>query len=191
MFGLTVAFFDLIRVFFGQVATLRGRDSGVCKTSVWNWTGVWDIEGSSSVCEIPKSLQICSSVSESASTQHNVGDFPGFGGAGCGKVPERSICLVLRRHLRLICVVMYNIFTRLVEIYYKFLHLGCPKGSWLIDTRVEVGRPELLNQLNSKRCCKILLWFHRLWCTWTCALCLTNTCSTVCCVLYSATMNFC
>ena len=38
--GLTAFFVDLIRVFFGQAATLRGRVSGVCKTSVGNWTGV-------------------------------------------------------------------------------------------------------------------------------------------------------
>ena len=37
--GLT-AIFDLIRVFLGQAATLRGRDPGVCKTFVENWNGV-------------------------------------------------------------------------------------------------------------------------------------------------------
>ena len=108
--GLTVAFFNLIRAFFGQAAALRGRDSGVCRTSVWNWAGGWSIQGSSSLSESPKSLQICSSVSESAYVQHNVGDLPSCGGAGCGNVPEQFICRVFRGYLRLICVEMYNIF---------------------------------------------------------------------------------
>ena len=127
--GLTVAFFNLIRVFFGQADTLRGRDSGVCRTSVGNWTGVWGIQWSSSVSEIPKSLQSCSSVSESASVQAKVGDIPSCGGAGCGNVAEHSICRVFRGHLRLTCVEMYNIFWRLDKINYKFLQLGCPEGS--------------------------------------------------------------
>ena len=38
--GLRAAFFDLIRAFFGEMETLRGRDFGVCGTSVKNWAGV-------------------------------------------------------------------------------------------------------------------------------------------------------
>ena len=76
--------------------------------------------GSSSVSEIPNSLQICFSVSESASVQDNVGDILGCGGAGCGNVAEHSICRVFRGHLRLTCVEMYNIFRRLDKYIINF-----------------------------------------------------------------------
>ena len=162
--GLTVAFFDLIRVFLGKATALRGFDFGVCRKSVGNWTGVWGIQRSSSVSEIPKSLQICSSVSECASVQNKVGDIRSCGCAGCGNVAEHSICRVFRGHLRLTCVEMYNIFRKLDKIYYKFPHLGCFEVSWLIERRVEVVRRALLIRLNSNRCCRSFVWFHRLWC---------------------------
>ena len=135
----SVFFFDSIRVFFKQTATLRGRDSGVCITPVGNLTKVLGILRSSSVSEISKSLQICFSVSKFAFTQHNVGDLSNCGGTGCGKVSEHSICRVFRGHLRLTCVKMYDTFYRLDKISYKFLHLGSSQVSWLIDRRVEVG----------------------------------------------------
>ena len=159
MVGLTVAFFDLIRVFFGQVKTLRGRDHGVFKPSVRNWTRVWGIQKLSSVSKILKTLQICYSVSEAPFTKHNVGDLLGCGGAGCGKVLELFISRGFRGNFWLTCVKMYNIFKELDKIYYKILHLGSPESSLLIDTRVEVDWRKLLQQLNSNKCCKILLWF--------------------------------
>ena len=162
--GLTAVFVDLIRVFCRQATALRGRDSGVWKTSAWNWAGWWSILGSNSVSEIPKFLQICSSVSESASVHDIVGDIPGCGGAGCGNVAKHSICRVFCGHLRLTCVEIYNKFQRLYKINYKFPHIGCPEGSWLIDRRVEVARAALMWRLNSNRCCTSLLLFHRLWC---------------------------
>ena len=142
--GVTAFFVDLIRVFFRQATPLRGRDSGVCRASAWNWFGGWRIHGSNSVSEIPKSLHICSSVSESASVHEKVGDIPGWGCAGCCNVAEHSICRVVYGHWRLTCVEMYNIFWRLDKIYYKFSNLICPENSLLIDRRVEVARPALL-----------------------------------------------
>ena len=59
--GLT-AMVDLIRVFFGQMTAVRKRYSGGLITFAWNWAGGWSIQGSSSVSEIPKSLQMCTSV---------------------------------------------------------------------------------------------------------------------------------
>ena len=111
--GLTAIFVDLIRVYFKQATALRGLDSGVWKTSAWNWAGEWSIQSSRSVSEIPKSLQICSSVSESASVYEIVGNIPGCVGAGCTNVAKHSICRVFCGHLRLTCVEMYNIFGRL------------------------------------------------------------------------------
>ena len=62
--------------------------------------------GPAHVSEIPKFLQICSSVSESASVHDIVGDIPGCGNAGCTNVAEHSICRVFCGHLRLTCVEM-------------------------------------------------------------------------------------
>ena len=180
--GFTLAFLDLISVFIKQAA-LRGRHYGVCKTSGWDLAGNWGIQGSSSVSEIPKSLQICFSVGESASVQHKVGDIPGCGGAGCCNVAEHSICRVLSGHLGLTCVEIYNIFRWLDKIYYKFPYHGCPKGSLLIDRRVELALRALWLRTNSNRLLRSLLWFYRLLCSWTCEWWLTNTCSTVCCAL--------
>ena len=106
-------YFHLIRVFFRQATALRGRDSGVWRTSACNWAGGWSIQGSSSVSEIPKSLQICSSVCESAFVHDIVCDISGCGGAVCGNFAEHSICRVFCGNLRLTCVEMYNIFRRL------------------------------------------------------------------------------
>ena len=108
--GLTILFVDLIRVFFRQATPLRGRDSGNCRSYAWNWVGGWSIQGSSSVSEIPRSLQICSSVSESSSVHDKVGDIPGWGCAGCCNVAKHSICQIVFGHLRLTCVEIYNIF---------------------------------------------------------------------------------
>ena len=160
--GLTVAVFDLVRVFLGQATVLRKFDSNVCRKFVGNWSGVWGIHGFSFFSEIPKSLRICSSVSESVSVQANVNNISGYGGAGCGNVAEHSICRVFRGHLLLTCVEMYNIFCKLDKIYYKFLHLGCIEAVWLIDRRVEVGRRALLRRWNSNICWKSVFWFHRL-----------------------------
>ena len=123
------------------------------------------ILGSSSHSDIPNSLQICSSVSESASVQHKAGDIPGCTGGGCNNGPDHSICRVFRARLRLTCVEMYNIFWRLDKIYYKFPHLGCFEGSWLIDRQVKVGRRALLRRSKSNRLSRSLLWFHCLWCS--------------------------
>ena len=141
--GLTTFVIDLIRVFFGHAAALRGRDSGVRKTSTWTWVNVKGIQRSSSVSDISNSLQICSSVSKFASVQHIVWNIPGCIGAGCGNVSEHSIGRNIRNRLRLTCVEMYNIFRRLDKIYNKFPHLGCFEGSWLIDRRVKVARRAL------------------------------------------------
>ena len=110
--GLTVVFFDFICVFLGQTAALRARDSGVCWTFVENWTGVLGKQGSSSVSETPKSLQIYCSVSEFAFVKDNVGDIPSCGAAGCGNVAEPFICRVFLGNLRLTCKEMYSIFRR-------------------------------------------------------------------------------
>ena len=96
------------------------------------------------VSDIPNYLQICSSVSESASVKHKVGDIPGCTNAGFGNVPEHSICWVFRSR-------------SLDKIYYKFPHIGRPEGSWLIDRRVKVCQRALLRRSNSNRLWKSLL----------------------------------
>ena len=187
--GLTTFVVNLIRVFFGHATALRGRDSGVCKTSAWTWAGGGGKQRLS-VSDISNFLQISSSVSEAASVQHKVGDIPGCIGAGCDNVSEHFIGRIFRNLLRLTCLEIYNIFRRLYKIYYKFPHLGCPEGSWLIDRRVKVNRRALLWRSSLNKLWRSLLWCHRLLCSWTFAWCLTKTCSTACCVLYLATMNF-
>ena len=88
--GLTLAFLELIRVFFEFAATLRSRDSCVCKTFVWNWTKVWGIQRSSSVSKILKLLKICSSVSNIASVQHKDGNLLRCDGTGWNNVPNTA-----------------------------------------------------------------------------------------------------
>ena len=144
MIGLTVVvFFPFWLPLFVGSPSLRSRASCVRSSSALNWAGNWGGIGSSSVFEITKSLQIFSSVNESASVQTIVRDIVDCVNSNCGNVPEKSISQVFSGHLLLLtCVEMYKVFWKLDKIIYKFSNLVVIKslnkliGEWkLIDQR--------------------------------------------------------